>query len=248
VAWDPGRWVLQAGYGHNDFLSTDSAQKDLDRSSEYFFARGGWRFAESTEAGLEASATLTSFRYSPRSDSQSFSVGVYANWQLTQNLQVAVRGGPQFYSFNNGSTATNSDLNNTYYAALNVNHKLTHYLSHQLSLMRGVTLGLNPGTDYVEQFSADYSFTLALTQHINVGGNITYENGSQPLLVPVHNGISAVSQTEDFDRAGFGANLSWSFTDHFSASVHYNFWDRSSSLAGRGYTQNTLGLQINYDF
>jgi hypothetical protein len=246
VAWEPGRWTLQAGYGHNDFVATDSTFNYLDRSSEYFFARAGWRFAEGTQAGIEASTTLTSYQHSSGNDSESYSVGPYADWQVTQSLRASVRGGPQFYSLSSTAASANSGLNTSYYAALNVNHKLTHYISQQLNLQRDVSLGLNSASDYVEQFTANYSVSWALTQRITVGGDITYQHGSQPLLVTVQN--VQVFQTEDFDRYGFGVNFSWSITDHLTATVHYSYWDRQSNLPDQGYTRNNVGLQVNYGF
>src|SRR5262249_5859651 len=161
------------------------------------------------------------------SDNTSYSVGGYSEWQATQNLHVTLRGGPTFYSFYSSGGTPTSDLN-TYYVMLNATHALNQFISQQLIVSRDVSLGLEVGSSYVEQLTATYLITLALTQHISVGANFTYEQGKQPLLVPTPNAFtSAIQEIEDFSREGFGANLSWSFTDHMSASVRYYFWRRS---------------------
>jgi hypothetical protein len=132
---------------------------------------------------------------------------------------------------------------------LNVNHNLTQFISQQLIVSRDVSLGLEPGSSYIEQLTTTYLITLALTQHISVSPHVTYALGNQPLLVPTPNAFtSAVLETENFSLEGFGANLSWSFTDHLSAGIGYNFWQRSSNLPNRGYDQNVASLQLNYNF
>ena len=247
--WEPEHWLIEGGYAHNLFLSPDSAYQYLNRSSEYFFARAGWRFAERTQVGLETSAALTAYDLAVQSDNWNFSAGPYAEWQVTQHLRATVRGGPTLYHFTSaGAGGARPDLN-SYYAGVNLSHELTQFLSHQINLQRDISYGLNLGSDYVEQFTANYSITFGLTSHIRLAGSLAYEQGRQPLLVQVPDfpGL-LVSETEDFSRAGFGASFSWDLTEHFNASVRYNFWKRQSSLFGQSYVQNIVSLQLNYNF
>jgi hypothetical protein len=246
--WEPGQWVALGDYSHEDFLSTSSVYDYLDRSSENLFGRAGWRFAENTQAGLEASTALTSYRQHILNDNTSFSVGGYAEWHATQTLHVTLRGGPTFYHFDASDSAPASDLN-TYYIMLNVNHSLTQFISQQLNVSRDVSLGLEAGSSFVEQLTTTYSINFALTQHVSVGANVTYAVGNQPLLIPTPFAFtSAVLETENFSRDGFGGNFSWSFTDHLFASIRYEFWQRTSNLPDRGYDQNVASLQLNYNF
>ena len=249
VNWQPEHLLIEGGYAHNLFLSPDNAYQYLNRSSEYFFARAGWRFAEATQLGLEASAALTAYELSVQSDNWNVSAGPYAEWQVTQHLRASVRGGPTVYHFTSaGAAGSRPDLN-SYYAGFNLSHELTQFLSHEINLQREISYGLNLGSDYVEQFTANYRITLALTTHTRLEGSVGYERGRQPLLVQMPEfPESLVSETEDFSRAGFGLSFSWDLTDHFAASVHYNFWKRQSSLFGQSYVQNIVNLQLNYNF
>ncbi len=54
--WDPGKWTFQASYGRSINFS-DSSNDYLNSSSDNFFGQAGWRFAESTQAGIQASAS-----------------------------------------------------------------------------------------------------------------------------------------------------------------------------------------------
>ncbi len=157
ASWLPNQWLVEGGYSHNNYFSDSSSLSYLDRSSEYFFGRGAWRFAEVTQAGLEASASLTNYRQSSQNDSWSISLGPYAEWQITQSIYATLRGGPTLYMFESGgSSAQGSDLS-SYYLGLQVNQQLTSYLSHHLGIQRDVSLGVNQGGDYIEQFVASYS-------------------------------------------------------------------------------------------
>ena len=246
VAWNPDQWTFQAGYSHDDYIS-DQSGEDLNRSSENFFARGGCLFAEGTEAGLEASDSLTSYEVETQNNSTGISVGAYAKWQLRQSLNLTLRGGPTFYTFNSGSgTAGTPDLL-TYYVNLEASQQLTYFLSHQLSINRSVQPGLNGGSAYFEQLVATYSVFWALTQRIHLGTSFTYENGSQPFPVVLPGGF--VSQSiEHFELYGVQPQISWQLTDKLSGSLGYSYWLRRSNVDGRNYLQNSVSCGFVYTF
>jgi hypothetical protein len=246
VAWNPNQWTFQAGYSHNDYIFGQGGQ-DLNRSSENFFARGGWLFAEGTEAGLEASDSLTSYEVETQDNSTGISVGAYAKWQLRQSLNLTLRGGPTFYTFNSGgATAGTSDLL-SYYVDLEVNQQLTDFLSHQLSIDHSVQPGLNGGSAYIEQLVVTYSAYWALTQRIRLGASFTYENGRQPFPVVLPGGI--VSQSiEKYELYGVQPQISWQLTGKLSASLVYSYWLRQSNVDGRDYLQNSVSCGFIYTF
>src|SRR5262249_17928335 len=116
AAWLPNRWRVEGGYSHNDFFSDSTQFEYLNRSSEFFFARGAWRFAEATEAGLEASSSFTDYRLNVQNNNYSLSLGPYADWQLTPFIQVTLRGGWTSFVFSEASgNAPQSDIS-SYYA------------------------------------------------------------------------------------------------------------------------------------
>jgi hypothetical protein len=249
AAWEPDRWILQAGYGHNTFLSTDNQYDYLNRSSEFLFARAGRRLAERTQAGIEASTGFTSYLQSYQSDSQSLSAGPYVEWQTTEDLRVTARAGPAFYFFHNSPTLRPDPGLNSYYAALRADHRLTEVVSHGLFFQRDVSAGLDQGSSYVEKFSTGYSISVDLTRRIGVGGDVVYDMGNQPLVMPAP-GFPRLQYVvkEDFKRVGWGLRASYALTSRLGVSARYNWYARGSSLPGRGYGQNMAGLQVNYTF
>lgn len=251
VNWSPGQWVFQAGYSHDNYLSDASAFDYLNRASEYVFARGAWQFAEKTQAGLETSASLTTYSLAAEGESYSLSIGPYAEWQITQAIRATLRGGPTFYFFNSPQSSSQGNKLGSYYAGFQVSEQLTDFLSHQIDVERDVSLGLNQGSQYVEQLTASYSVSLALTQRIglNLNGNYVHGNQSFQNSATLFPGLTVlINQSEVYNLYSAGPMLSWRATDKFSTSLGYNYYLRTSNLPGRGYTQNSLSLRLNYAF
>jgi hypothetical protein len=246
VAWNPDHWTLQAGYSHYDFVSEEASNDYLNRASEYFFGRVGWRFAEATEAGAEISSSLTRYQLDIQSDNQSVSLGGYFDWQLRQPLHLTFRAGPTFYNFESTPTQAAFTLN-TYYLSLIFSHQLTDFFSYRIDLERNVQPGINLGSDYVEQFSATPSFGWALTRDLSWSMSLTYEKGRQPLPTTLPGGI-LVETIENYDRYGFGTSVSYHFTGHLSVALTDGYWHRISNLPGRGYYENMVGGTLTYAF
>jgi len=251
IDWLPNRWALALSYSHDDFISNSSQFDYLNRSSEYFFGRAGWRFAEKTQAGLEASASITDYQLSIQPNNKNVSFGPYLEWQVTQALYLALRGGSVIYLFDTPQKSLQGSELDSFYFGLEMSQQLTDFLSHRLSVRRDVRQGVNQGSGYIEQLTTDYAISWALTQRISVGAHFTYEHGKQPYDYPIYIfpfGQFIFETVENYDRYGGGPTISWQATDHISASVGYNYWLRQSNLPGLGYSQNSALLTVKYSF
>lgn len=251
IDWLPNRWAFALGYSHNDFISNSSQFEYLNRSSEYFFGRAGWRFAEKTQAGLEASASITEYQLSIQPNNKNVSFGPYLEWQVTQALRATLRGGSVIYLFDTPQKSLQGSALDSFYFGLEMSQQLTDFLSHRLSVRRDVRQGVNQGSGYIEELTGEYAISWALTQRISVGGHFTYEHGKQPYDYPIYIfpfGQFIFETVENYDRYGGGPSISWQATDHISASLGYNYWLRQSNLAGLGYSQNSASLTVKYSF
>jgi len=242
VQWLPRKWLFEAGISHSDFRSTESTFNYLDSGSEYFFARGAWNFAEKTQAGLEFSAGQTGYRLPIQQNNRSYSAGPYINWNITEFLSATVRGGPTIYAFDSNGAGQPSKTLTAYYFDIDLSHRLTEFISHELSAKREVNLGLNRGNDYNEQLSVDYSIHWTATQNADVNLSLAYERGTQPLTV------NSSPLTENFDRVGVTMGGSYRFTENLAGSLNFSHWDRTSNLDGNNYTDNSVSLQMTYHF
>ena len=237
--WSPKKWDFELGLSHDDFHSTSSQFDYLNRGSEYFYLRGARRFGESTQAGLEFSASQTGYEQAIQSDNQSISLGPYVNWVVTQSFTANISGGPTIYHFDAVPGSPASTLN-SYYFDLELTHQLTHFIAHHLSARRDVSLGYNKGNDYTELSSISYGIDWAATQYATLGMSLTYENGNQPL------DFSIIK--EHFSRVGFGVNAGYRITQKIAGSISFTHWDRSSDINGNNYGDDRISFQLNYNF
>jgi hypothetical protein len=241
LTFEPGKWELTAGYSHYNYFSGSSTYEYLNRASEYFFSRAGWRFSQKTEAGVEASATLTSYAQAIQSDYDSISIGGFVDWQVTQAINASIHGGPTYYTFYPTDGRPNSTLN-AYYFSLELEHRITEFLSHRASVRHDISPGLNLGSDYVEATTVSYTLSCALTRRLNTSLSFNYQQGIQPFQIFIF------EFKENYEQYGISPNLSWQLTDRLAATLNYAYWNRTSDLPGRNYTQNTVDLRLSYNF
>jgi hypothetical protein len=245
--WQPGRWLLEAGYSHDTYFSDDATFEYLNRNSEYFFLRAGHRLIEDTQLGVEASASLTDYEIHLQSNNNSYSLGPYLEWKITDSLSTDARGGYTMYDFDaNGPQEPAQNLS-SYYASVDITDQLTQFISQKLSIERDISLGYNQGNNYTEQLTATYFVNWAATAHLGLNLNLTYEVGNQPLSVPLAEGFS-FTETENYNRVGISPGLSYQFSNKLGGSLNFAHWDRTSNISGNGYQNNILTLQLNYSF
>ncbi|HEY1786652.1 MAG TPA: hypothetical protein VGJ73_00785 [Verrucomicrobiae bacterium] len=250
--WDPGHWTLQTSYSHVINLS-DSAHNYLNNNLEEFFGHAGWRFAQATQVGVEASASLASYQVASQNNDSSYSLGAYLDWQVTSWLQFTARGGPTFYEFYPQTPgAANSSLN-SWYVSFGMNNQITDFLSQNVSVLRSIQLSVNQGSSYVEQLSAAYSLSWAVTRRINLIASVSYDDGQQPFLIGYLINIPGILvipdyTTEHYQLYSGGLSAAWQFTDHLAASLAYSHTQRDSNLVGRTYSADSVTAQLSYNF
>lgn len=242
LTWQPGSWQVEAGYSHDTFFSGSGAYAYLDRSAEYFYARGAWRFSVGSALGLEASASTTAYDLASQSDNTSYSLGPYLQWAVTPYIAASVRGGPTIYSFASTATGTAASNLSSYYVELDLSDQITDFFSQQLSVQRSVSLGYNIGINYTEQYTVNYSLHWAAAQWLDLRLNLTYENGRQPL------GGYLTMVNENYSRYGINPSVYYQLTKSSSLTLNYTHWDRLSNIPGAGYTDDSVSLQFQYAF
>jgi hypothetical protein len=241
--WMPGRYVVQAGYGHYNFFSQGEDYDYLTRSSEQLFARAGYRFAEVTEAGLEVSASFTDYEQNQtQSDNRSVSFGPYIQWQITQATTMNLRGG---YVINHYDPSlinrTQRDLSSWYLGA-EIRNRLTDNIQHSLLLSHDIQQGVNQGSEAIELSRVSYTLSWAFHENLTLSANSYYEHSEEPTANPLF------YAGEVYDRYGFGASLGWQAERHLHASLGYRYDDRQSDDSRRDYIINSIILSVGYRF
>lgn len=239
MLWRPSRYDFETGYAHYNFFSDSSGFDYLSRSSEQFFARVAYHFGAITRAGVEASGALTDYDSATRDDNQNVSFGPFVEWQLTRDLRITLRGGYVIYFFDSGaSTNTNTDLS-SYYFGLTVNHQLTDFITHGLTIDRSVQQGLNQGSGVTEGLTLSYNVAWAFHRRASLSVSPFYEHATEPQF----------GFEEEYDRYGISVGVSYRFTDRLTTSVGYRYTSKDSNFVpSRDYQQSSVTFSANYQF
>lgn len=235
--WQPDRYELQFGYSHFNFFSTSSAYDYLERSAEQFFGRAGWRFAEVTQAGVEASGSLTHYNSSERPDNQNVSVGPYLEWMVVNELRLSLRGGYVVYFGEDTVTGEHRD-EDSHYLGLYANHRLTRFLTHTLSVVHDVQQSVDSGSTLTEQLRLSYSMAWAFHPSASLSVSGFYEDAEER-----QDGVQ-----ETYERFGAGVGLTWRLLKRLSAGLAYRYTTKDSSISVNDYDQNVVTLTANYHF
>jgi opacity protein-like surface antigen len=234
--WAPEPVYLEGGYAWSIDLSTDGEFRDRDRNSHQVFGRIGHVIEERTRWGVEATAAKTFYDIGERNDFTSLSAGPYLEWQMTESINLSLRGGWSWTLFDQtGSLAAPDDLS-VPYIGMSARHQLTENFSHSLSATREVRVGFT--SQYTEVLRVNYGFGWQITDIIRVNGGAFYEFGEIP-RDPVD---------EEYDRYGFTLGVPFRLTDRLSLSLGYQFTVRDSNVAGRDYTNNRVTATLGYAF
>ncbi len=236
VDWDLNKLILSAGYDHDLSSSLTEAYRYIDRQSELFSGRAALQLNPTLKTGLDAAGGLTAYNENLLTDNTYFSAGPFIEAKLSQYISTSAAAGIVNYSFSDGRVGgPGANLNDTFYARWNINHRVNSWLTHSLSLQHDRRLGV--WYDLGDFYSADYSATWTMIHHVTLKTGFSYYQGKA--YYP--------DSTEDLAWYGGNIDLRWQISPKFSANALYQVSLRESNQ-NNGYNQNRLALTVTYTF
>jgi len=239
VTWDLNRVTLSAGYDHQNVISpTPQQYESQDGTTEMVFARAGFQMYPGVTTGIEGTGSFTTYDQMVLNDNNSYSAGVYADWQPDKYFRVQPRFGYTIFQFQHTSqTIRTSDLN-SWYADLNITHQVTDAIGYTLDAGHEVQTGIQ--SDAIEDWYVRPGIRWDIIKNVNLNTSISYEHGNQG------EGNVAGNLTETFDWLGASVGVSYSIIKKLSLGLNYRLTLRSSNIANDEYTQNFVGLTLTY--
>jgi hypothetical protein len=257
VTWDLNKVTLSAGYDHENVISPTAQQyESQDGVTEMVFARAGLEMYPGVTAGIEGTASFTTYDQMILNDNNSYSAGVYADWQAGKAFRIQPRVGYTIFKFqhtsqtpasllsllnllnitNTPNTQT-SDLN-SWYADLNITHQVTDAIGYTLDAGHEVQTAIQ--SDAMEDWYIRPGIRWDIIKNVNLNTSFSYEHGKQ--------GVGNVrgNLTETFDWLGANVGVSYSIIKKLSLGLNYRLTLRSSNDANNEYTQNFVGLTLTY--
>jgi hypothetical protein len=244
--WDLNRIVLTAGYGHRIATSHASQFSNSDRTVDLFLVRAGYQVHGALTLGIESSLNLTDYDQPIFYDSTAFSIGPFAEWQVSEKIRALLRGGYVRHNFDAPPGIGSMEDEATFYLTAVIDWTINQYVHAGFQL------------DHDAQASTDSNYRELLTARLHLRWNIiqnlglttygVYESGFQPEFVRINEGEVFFRAEEDWERFGVGIALSYPLMRRLGASLSYRYYLRNSDLAEREYRQNSVALGLTYRF
>jgi hypothetical protein len=258
TSWDLEDVVLTLGYDHQNFISSSRLFSYLNQSSELPLARAGFRFNSQLTAGIEGTASYTSYDQYVMNNNQSYSAGVYADWKPGSYLHVQPRAGYAIYQFQHtsqsaqifdltpsgtpiivpvGESIQTADLS-TWYADLTVSHQASEAVNYSFRAGHEIRLGIQ--AELLEDWYFRPNIAWTIVKDLGLNTSLFYEHGNQG------EGNVTGNLTETYDYYGGGLMLSYPLMKKLLLSLNYRLTLRSSDIHDREYAQNLVGIKLSY--
>ncbi len=238
TTWNLGDVFLTLGYDHRNFIASSSSFDYLNRSSELFLSRVGFRLYNEFTTGVEATGSLTSYDREVLNEGAGYSAGAFAEWKPGARFRTLARAGYVSYLFDQTSRVLKANDRDSWYASLYLGHKATEFFTY--SLTTGHDLRLGTKTDAIEEWYVRPAVDWNIMEQLSASTYLSFEHGDE-------GSVSQVARpSETYDWFGWGLNLGHSFSKKFDVSLKYRLTLRASELASEEYGQNLVGLRFSY--
>ena len=234
--WDLNKILVTLGYDHYTFVATTSAFDYLNRNAEELSGTAAYLITPTIKVGVEANGVFNYYSQHVLNDSTDFSVGGFAETEITNNIKIRVAAGYQQISFDhNGSVGDVNDLSD-YYVNLLLTHRINAVISQSVSAGHENQLGVN--SNYITLNYVRHTVTWNLIRNTLLSTEFFFEDADE----------SGGFIGEHFQRLGGAVTLGYQLTPHVTLGLRYQHTTKDSDVALRDYNQNRVSFDGTYSF
>jgi hypothetical protein len=234
--WDLNKILVTLGYDHYTFVATTSAFDYLNRNAEELSGTAAYLITPTIKVGVEANGVFNYYSQHVLNDSTDFSVGGFAETEITNNIKIRVAGGYQQISFDhNGSVGDVNDLSD-YYVNLLLTHRINAVISQSVSAGHENQLGVN--SNYITLNYVRHTVYWNLIRNTLLSTEFFFEDADE----------SGGFIGEHFQRLGGAATLGYQLTPHVTLGLRYQHTTKDSDVVLRDYNQNRVSFDGTYSF
>jgi len=242
--WNLNDLVLNLGYDHLNTTALYSEGDYLNRATEVVSARGALRVHPRFTVGTEATVSFTRYDQILLNDYQTYSLGLFGDWQPHSALRLQPRVGYTLYQFDQTSPSLGATDTSTWYLDLTGTHQITDALSVYLSSGHELRVGLQ--SELIEDWYARPGAIWALQRKVTVRGSASYEQGNQTFVGQTVGALGNFN--ERYDWLGTDLGVDYRPVENLTVSLDYRLGLRGSNLDDRNYAQNSVILALLYRF
>ncbi|MGA9778086.1 MAG: outer membrane beta-barrel protein [Verrucomicrobiia bacterium] len=239
VTWDLNKLTFSAGYDHENIISPTSQQyESQDGATEMVYTRAGLEVYPGVTTGIEGTGSFTTYDQMTLNNNNSYSAGVYADWQPGKAFHVQPRVGYTIFQFQHTSQSIQTSDLNSWYADLNLMHQITDAIGYTLDAGHEVQTGIQ--SDVIEDWYVRPGVHWDIIRNVSLNTSLSYEHGNQGA------GNVAGNLVETFDWFTTDVGASYSPMKRLSLGLDYRLTLRSSNVPTGEYTQNMITLSLTY--
>jgi len=237
TTWDLNKVILALNLDHLNYSTLSGDANQPDGQYELASVQAGYALQPQTIVGAQMGGGYIQYRgENVVFDSAiQWNAGMFLKSPLTDYLSATARAGYTRYSPETDAGFVEAEKFSGIYADATLKHRLNEWVTYYLSGGRTIQLGFYSGA--VDLYYARWHATWQLIEKVSLGTNLSYEAGEQ------FNG-----SLEQFSRSGVGLTLGRQLAKKLTAGISYQFYSRTSDLAGGDYVVNIAGLNLNYTF
>jgi hypothetical protein len=230
---------IVVGYDHFNYRTFESDFDFLDRSEEQFYASAGLRLSDAITVGLDGSGGLINYRLNINNDGTTWTAGPFLEATLSSYTTLRITGGWQEMNFS--QTGTTGDTNNYggWFGNLTISQRLNQYWTHSVSAGHEARLGLE--VNFSEYDYLRYLSQWQINPRLNAGFEAFLEQDNE-------SGTIQAQDSELARRWGGGISLSYRLGPKLTAGLQYHYVKKDSDLVLRSYYQNSVSLDLKYEF
>jgi hypothetical protein len=227
------------GYDHFTYRTFGNEFDFLDRSEEQFFASAGLRISDALTAGLDGSFGLINYRYNINNNGTTWTAGPFIEATLSSYTTLRIAGGWQQMNFSQTGTTGDTSNYSGWFGNIPISQRLNQYWTHSLSAGHKARLGLE--VNFSEYDYVRYLSQWQINPRLSAGFEAILEEDNE-------SGTIQAQDAELARRWGAGVTLSWRLGPKLTAGLQYHYWNKNSDLALRSYYQNSVSVDLNYQF
>ena len=242
VLWDLNKVLLTVGYDHYTYVSTTSEFDYLNRNAEELSGTATYVVTPTVRVGAEASGVFNYYDQSVLNDSTTYSVGGFAETEITNNLKIRVAGGYQAMDFDHntvdffGTQFPDHSTLSDFYANILATHRLNAIISQSVSAGHENQLGVN--SNFITLNYVRHTVNWNIFRGTLVSTEFFFEDAQE----------SGGDIHETFHRFGGAATVGYQLTPHVTLGLRYQYTTKDSDVALRDYNQNRISFDGTYSF
>jgi len=189
--------------------------------------------------GVDGSGALINYQLDINNNGETWSAGPFIEATISSYTTLRISGGWQDMSFQQTGTTGDTSNYNSWYGNATISERLNQYWTHSLSAGHEARLGLE--VNYSDYDYVRYVSQWQINPRLSAGFEAFVERDDE-------SGTIAEQDSERSIRFGGGVSLSWRLGTKLSAGLQYRYVNKNSDLDLRSYYQNSLSLNLRYDF